>query len=91
MSLTVTLVDGEVDSRFVGIPIEAVKIGTYEIPLDHFCIMAGHFLEGGWYGWGGETPECVNTALTALFEKYTRTKDGKWIRKSLKELAKGGK
>lgn len=96
MSLTVTLTDGEVDTHFVGIPIEGVAIGTYEIPLDHFCIMATHFLSGGWFGWGtkridqpGETPECVNTALTSLFGMYKRTEDGKWVRKSLEELAKG--
>ncbi|GAJ24264.1 unnamed protein product, partial [marine sediment metagenome] len=31
MSLTVTLVDGEIDSHFTGIPIDGVQIGTYEI------------------------------------------------------------
>ncbi|GAI12079.1 unnamed protein product, partial [marine sediment metagenome] len=48
---------------------------------------------GGFLGWGtkqidlpGETPECVNIALTRLFRMYKRTEDGKWVRKSLKEL-----
>jgi len=91
MSLTVTLVDGEIDSRFVGIPIEGVKIGTYEIPLEHFSYMAMHFLGGGFFGWGGETPKCVNDALTSLFNLYAKAEDGKWIRKTVEELAKGSK
>jgi len=89
MSLTVTLVDGEVDSHFTGIPIDGVQIGTYEIPLEHFSYMAMHFLSGGFFGWGDETPDCVNKSLTALFNFYKRAEDGKWIRKSLEELAKG--
>jgi len=88
MSLIVKTVNGEVLTQFVDnlIPTEGVVIGEHEIPLEHFCEMARHFLEGGWFGWGGETPECVNTALTLLFGKYKRTEDGKWIWKSLKEL-----
>lgn len=88
MSLTVKMINGDIEANFVGIPIEGVAIGEHEIPLEHFCFMARHFLEGGWFGWGGETPECVNTALTLLFGKYKRTEDGKWIRKSLEELKK---
>ena len=88
MSLTVKTTEGEVQTQFVGIPIEGVAIGEYEIPLEHFCFMARHFLEGGWFGWGDETPNCVNATLSRLVEMYKRTEDGKWIRKSLKELAK---
>ena len=51
--------------------------------------MAMHFLSGGFFGWGDETPDCVNKSLTALFNFYKRTDDGKWVRKSLEELAKG--
>ena len=90
MSLNVTTVDGEVETHFVGIPIEAVAIGEHEIPLEHFSYMAMHFLSGGFFGWGDGTPDCVNKSLTALFNFYKRTEDGKWVRKSLKELAKGG-
>jgi len=89
MSLNVKTVDGEVEANFVGIPIAGVAIGEHEIPLEHFCYMAKHFLGGGWFGWGGETPDCVNKSLTALFNFYKRTEDGKWIRKSIEELAKG--
>lgn len=95
MSLIVKTVDGEVKTRFVGIPIEAIAIGEHEIPLEHFCDMARHFLSGGFLGWGtkridlpGETPECVNVALTRLFRMYKRTENGKWVGKSLEELKK---
>jgi len=86
MSLSVQATDGQVETNFVGIPIEAVAIGEYEIPLEHFCYMAGHYLCGGFFGWGGETPECVNTTLTALFNLYAKAENGKWVRKSFKEL-----
>ena len=88
MSLSVKTVDGEVITHFTGIPIEAVTIGEHEIPLEHFCYMAMHFLSGGFFGWGDETPDCVNKSLTTLFNFYKKTEDGKWIRKSLEELAK---
>lgn len=84
MSLKVKTTDGSVWTNFVGMPIEGVAIGSHEIPLDHFCIMARHFLGGGWFGWGGETPECVNLALSHLFNLYRKTKDGKWVRKEIK-------
>lgn len=85
MSLNVKTTDGEVEANFVGVPIEGVVIGKHEIPLEHFCYMAGHFLGGGWFGWGGETPESVNATLSRLFGMYRRTKDGKWFRRSLGE------
>lgn len=84
MSLSVKTVDGKVDVSFVGIPIEGVAIGAHEIPLEHFCYMAGHFLGGGFFGWDGETPECVNTTLTSLFNLYAKAEDGKWVRKAWK-------
>jgi len=89
MSLNVTTTDGEVETHFVGIPIDGVAIGEHEIPLEHFCIMARHYLSGGLFGWGGETPKCVNDALTSLFNLYAKAEDGKWIRKTVEELAKG--
>lgn len=88
MSLSVKTTDGRVETHFVGIPIEGIAIGEHEIPLEHFCDMARHFLSGGFFGWGDETPECVNTALTLLFGMYKRTEDGKWVRKSLEELTR---
>lgn len=84
MSLSVKTTDGRVVAQFVGIPIEAVAIGEHEMPLDHFCIMARHFLGGGYFGWGGETPECVNAALSYLFKLYKKDEKEKWIRKSQK-------
>ena len=81
MSFEVKTADGEVMTQFIGHPIEAVAIGEHEIPLDHFCIMATHFLGGGFFGWGGKTPDCVNNALTRLFELYEKGENGKWIRK----------
>jgi len=89
MSLIVKTIDKEIETYFVGIPIDGVSVGKYEIPLEHFCIMAGHFLSGGVFGWGDGTPDCVNKSLTALFNFYKRTEDGKWVRKSLEKLAKG--
>ena len=91
MSLIVKTVDGEVKTRFMDnfAPEQGVVIGEHEIPLEHFSYMAMHFLSGGVFGWGDETPDCVNKSLTALFNFYKRTDDGKWIRKSLEELAKG--
>jgi len=92
MSLIVKTVDGEVKTRFMDnfAPEQGVVIGEHEIPLEHFCYMAGHFLGGGWFGWGGKTPKCVSDTLTLLFKEYRRTRDGKWVRKSLKELLKKG-
>lgn len=82
MSLSVTTIEGEVDTHFTGYPIDGVAIGEHEIPLDHFCIMARHFLSGGFFGWGGETPECIDTALSFLFELYKKDENGKWVRKN---------
>lgn len=82
MSLSVETTEGEVDTHFTGYPIDGVAIGEHEIPLDHFCIMARHFLSGGFFGWGGETPECIDTALSFLFELYKKDENGKWVRKN---------
>ncbi len=90
MSLVVKTVDGEVVTRFIDnlAPEQGVVIGEHEIPLEHFCVMARHFLEGGWFGWGGETPEYVSTTLTNLFNNYRRSKDGKWLRRNLSKVGK---
>ena len=88
MSLMVKTVDGEVFTNFTGIPITGVLIDQHEIPLEHFCYMAVHFLGGGFFGFGGgETPECVNEALSRLFHLYKSDGAGKWIRKTVEELA----
>jgi len=87
MSLKVKTVDGEVTAQFMGIPIAGVSIGKHEISLEHFCVMAVHFLGGGLCGWGNETPECVNKALSYLSNLYTSDEAGKWTRKTVEELA----
>ena len=89
MSLSVKTTEGEVMTQFVGYPINGVVIDKHEIPLDHFCIMARHFLGGGFFGWGGETPECVNEALSFLFKLYKKDENGKWIRKSPGKIIPG--
>ena len=86
MSLSVKTTEGEVVTHFVGIPIDGVSIGKHEIPLEHFCIMARHFLSGGLFGWGGKTPICVNDALTFLFDLHKQDENGKWVRRSPEEL-----
>lgn len=81
MSLVVRTFDGGVTARFIGLSqIEGVEVGDYEIPLEDFCVMATHFLGGGFFGWNTETPEPVGRALSYLFEIYEQV-DGKWVRK----------
>jgi len=95
MSLSVKTTKREIITQFVfadipiegSISIEGIAIGEHEIPLDHFCIMARHFLGGGYLGWGGKTPECVNDALSFLFQLYKKGENGKWIRKNLKDIS----
>lgn len=81
MSLIVATDKGHVMTQFIGHPIDGVQVGEHEIPLADFCVMATHFLEGGFFGWGGETPKAVNDALSNLFEMYEQI-DGKWVRKA---------
>lgn len=81
MSLIVTTSKGQTMAQFTGYPISGVQIGECEMPLEDFCMMATHFLEGGLFGWAGETPKAVNNALSNLFEMYEQV-DGKWVRKA---------
>lgn len=79
MSMEVRLMNGSsVESSFIGpMSITGVRIGNNEIPLQDFGVMAAHFLMGGFFGWGGETPEAVSECLTVLFDRYERKGD-KW-------------
>ena len=84
MSLVVQKMDGsEVETSFIGhFPIEGVRVGEHEMPLEDFSVMATHYLSGGFFGWvGNQTPEAVNNALSQLFEMHEQV-DGKWVRKS---------
>ena len=88
MSLIVATDKGNVRAEFTGYPIDGVGFGKYDIPLDHFCAMASHFLAGGFFGWGGETPGAMSKALSDLFEIYERV-DGKWVRKAKYSVENG--
>ncbi len=69
MSVTIKTKSGEVgDCGFLGPDISVVHVGVYEIPLDEFCDFARYITRGGFFGWGGPTPECVQKLVQEILE-----------------------
>jgi len=65
MSVSIrTISHGVVDnSGFLGPFTEVVRVGEYEIPLEEFCAFVTYVLKGGFLGWNGPIPECVQKAV----------------------------